>query len=233
MAHTLKIYDGVEGTTLDLAATAATGYHLLSYPFATQPTIEERKTSSQYQDGELPYYDRRNNIAEEITIEVTGSTRDDLWAKIRALFRAMENARDYFRAPGIRTCTYLEFKPDGTTNSGYSAIMGGRVELPHLIPGAPGETAEGAEGEYLAHTISGGRIVLEREPFWRAYAPQTLPTPAAGREEIKAIEVNNTFEQITFDKTSYGDIPALVRLTLTSAAPPSLLHPPSWPLSAA
>lgn len=223
MAHTLKLYDGVEGTTLDLAAVAATGYHLMRYPFATAPELEVRATSSQFADGELPYYDRKSNITEDITIEIVGSSADDLWIKVRALQRALENARDYYKAPLIRTPTYLEFKPSGSTNSGYSTVTGGQLILPDLY--AAMEDDSQTEPDLLSYTIIGAVLRVEREPFWRAFAPAVSSTETDYKTGEIGVTgtytVDNTFEQIDITKSVTGDIPALVRIKITPSAPPA------------
>ncbi len=217
MAHTLKIYDGVEGTTLDLCATGTSGYYLRSYPFATQPDIEERKTSSQWVDGELPYYDRRNNITEDIFIDIKGTSVDDLWAKVRALMRALENARDYFRAPGIRTPTYIEFKPQGSTNSNYSTIISGKVDATTL-------SHDQTDAQHISFTIEDVRIMIEREPFWRSHAPvpsttltnwSTAWTPGIPADAVMTAAV----QWITVEDIS-GDLPSLVRISTQSTGDP-------------
>lgn len=168
MAHTLTIHDGVETTDIALAATAATGYHLIAYNPIMSAYIDQRNASP-YLTGDYSVMGKYQNIIETITCEIVGTSRDDLFVKLRALYRAIENARDYVQFPNQRSPSYLTYQPDSTTNASYSCILGGRID----IPGTDASITMGAggEGEQLNNTMTGIVITIEREPFWRSGAP--------------------------------------------------------------
>ena len=168
MAHQLSLYDGVEGTTLALAATAATGYHLIAYNPSMSGYAEQRN-STMYAPGDISVVGKYGNIVETVTLEIVGTTRDDLYVKLRALYRFIENARDWVQNPNLRSPSYMVYKPDSTTNEGYSAVLGGRVDVAgidaNILAGA------GGEAEQLANTMTGIVLTIEREPFYRSAAP--------------------------------------------------------------
>jgi hypothetical protein len=218
VAHTLNIVDGVEGTTLTLAGTpTSTGYHLQRYA-AQFPRLSDQYNGSLYADGSRSVFGKAENIIETITVEVQGSSRDDLYVKLRALYRAIMNARDYAQYPGVRTASYIAYKPDSVTNTSYSAILGGQVDVPQL----DGEilSGEGSEGELLSNTISGVVITIEREPFWRQYPPATSATKTAWSTALVTTASNTgnakAWGALTIDGTTYaiipGDLPALAEL---------------------
>jgi hypothetical protein len=171
----LSITDGVEATTLALAATASTGYHLLSYS-PSMSNYSDQRNASLYMPGDYSVVGKYSNIVETITCEIVGTSRDDLFVKLRALYRAIENARDWVQYPNQRNPSYLSYKPDSTSNTSYSCILGGRVD----IPGTDSSIMQGAggEGEQLANTMTGIVITIEREPFWRSAIPNLWLTGA-------------------------------------------------------
>ena len=177
ISHILSIYDGVEATTLALANTAAAGYHLLAYNPIDANYIDQRNASL-YTPGDYSVMGKYGNIVETITVEIVGTSRDDMFVKLRALYRAIENARDYVQFPNQRNPSYLSYKPDSTTNTSYSCILGGRVD----IPGTDANIAQGAggEGEQLANTMTGIVITIEREAGWRNAAPVLAVAGATG-----------------------------------------------------
>ena len=219
MAHTLSVVDGVEGTTLALAGTAATGYHLSAYnPLMAQ--YSDQRNSSIYTPGDFSVQGKYGNIIETITCEIVGTSRDDLFVKLRALYRAIENARDHKQNIGIRNPTYLSYKPDSVTNTAYSVILGGRVD----IPGVDASITQGAggEGEQLANTMTGIVITIEREPFWRALPPAMSATVTNWATAWLNTDITTGlgnvgwFGQINADGGTYplipGDLPALTEI---------------------
>jgi len=217
MAHTLSVVDGVEATTLALANTAAAGYHLIAYNPVMSAYLDQRNASL-YTPGDYSVMGKYQNIIETITCEIVGASRDDLFVKLRALYRAIENARDYFQNRGMRTPSYLSYKPDSTTNTSYSVITGGRVD----IPGTDASIAMGAggEGEQLNNTMTGIVITIERESYWRAYPPAQSATIAnwstVWLNSGYDTGVVNWFGKLTADGGTYplitGDIPALTEI---------------------
>ena len=209
MAHTLSIYDGVEATTLALANTTATGYHLLAYnPIA--PNYLDQRNSSLYTPGEYSVIGKYSNIIETITVDIVGTSRDDLFVKLRALYRMIENARSWVQTPNRINPSYLSYKPDSTTNPAYCILLGGRVDPPGtdatILQGA------GGEGEQLSNTMTGIVITIERESFWRdnvpSYNDSFLTT-------INSTTYDNPWAKLTLSSVA-GDVPSPTLLSVTN-----------------
>lgn len=218
MAHTLSIVDGVEATTLALAATAATGYHLIAYNPIMSAYIDQRNASL-YMPGDYSVMGKYQNIIETITCEIVGTSRDDLFVKLRALYRAIENARDWVQCPGIRNPVYLAYQPDSTTNTSYSCILGGRVDVPGTDSGIT--MGPGGEGEQLNNTMTGIVITIEREPYYRSFAlshtgDRSLSTGTIAPSLTDSIGNAAAWGAFDLDGGTYpiisGDIPALAQL---------------------
>lgn len=200
MAHTLQLYDAVEATTLDIGQTGATGYHLISYS-PVMSAYAEQRNSSLYTPGDFSVMGKYGNIVETITAEIVGTSRDDLFAKLRALYRFIENARDIIQTPNNRAYSYIAYKPDSTTSTGYSTVLGGRVDVPGID--ATVVTGSGGEAELLSNVMTGIVITLEREPFWRGAYPD--------RTYSNATSANGTTSSpwgMLTSTNAYGDLPA-------------------------
>ena len=169
MEYTLTIYDGTESTTLNLADNpASSGYHLLRYA-PVFPALTNQVNDSIYTDGSRAVFGRAENVKEQITIDVVGSSMDDLFVKFRALQRAMTNADDYIKNPMLRQCSYITLQYPGMANACYAVLYGGTVDAPMLD--AELQAGAGSEGELLSFVISNVVITIEREPYWRGYPP--------------------------------------------------------------
>lgn len=160
MAHTLTITDWA-GTTTNLASdTSAAGYKLQQY-FTVDPPPEVVYNTSIYVDGNRPVFARTGNIVESLVVDIYGSSRDDALNKLRYLKAAIWNARDTIVNPNLRRYTYLSYKPDSSTNTAYSIVLGGVVTEPQNI----------LDTNFNDNKILGVIVTIEREPYWRGIAP--------------------------------------------------------------
>lgn len=210
------------GYTLDLNGTGATGYFLVSsdseFGYAPAEALADvAYAASPFRDGNMPVSQRFGNASEEINIEIVGSSADNALLLLRNLQMALRRARDYFTDPNWRDPAFLTFKPNGATNSVYSVLYGGSLEV----------SREFLDADLVTFRIR-CKVRLEREPFWRAYSP-ALDT--AYTRETDLYPVNYTgypaniwnakpWGQLDFDAgvtraNIGGDIPALARLMFT------------------
>ncbi len=158
MAHLLTLYNGTDGTTLDLQSNP--GYMLTGY--ASDPGIVDMvQNSSLYTDGSLTVHSRRENAVDTYTLDVIGTSADDCIAKLRGLYILVDRARDYIEKPGQRTPSYISLKPQNSTNTSYSIIKGGFVTPPD----------QWLAQAWASSQIRGITLLIEREPFWRNFAP--------------------------------------------------------------
>lgn len=204
--NTLTLYDGTTGASIDMAARAVAGEGY--QPMA--PTPEVVYSASPYADGARPVASRAGNVVETITVDLQGTSVDDVFAQLAALHRLLYNARDYYEMPGRRSPCYMMYQPDGMTNAVYATIAGGVVE------NSP-DINEAASTEQFI--LTGVRVTLEREPYYRE-------TPPVRDDNYCKVSVINTdppagrnadrFGTFTLDGTTYptvpGHVPALAEV---------------------
>lgn len=209
MAQWLKINGGSLASAIDLAlGTAGAGTHLSTDPpgySPMDPTPEISYNASLYTDGNRPVHSRSGNIIETIVVDIRGSSIDDAFAKLRALKKALWEARDYFQSPGLRSPLYLEYKPHGSTNTAYSAIINATVMEPATLLDTP----------LIAARINGVVITLEREPFWRERPPVRSATVTDyATQVLGATAITAQWGKLTVSGGNAipGDLEALCRL---------------------
>lgn len=207
MAHTFILADGSTGgdsVTLSIASGtsgAFLGNGSENNGYKPSPSIAEVSYSaSLYRNSQRPRFSRYGNVTDDLEVTISAASADAVFTTIRKIEALLYKARAYFEKQFSQfEPVYIEFKPNGTTKSSYSAVFGGYVEEMALDDAA------------LLSGLVTVRIKIEREPFWRAYQPRNFVTNfKASETQIFSGDVKPWGSQYIYGIG--GDVPALARV---------------------
>ena len=135
-------------------------------PGAYAPDVQAN--GSVFRDGARPIYARAGNVVDSFVVNVKGTSVADALSIVEQIQAVLDEARDIGVNLRHRQLARIAIILDGSSNSNYSTIFGGAVELPDVLFDAQ------LANEY---TIPNVILTIEREPFWRAHDPAKSTAP--------------------------------------------------------
>ena|SRR3990167_3927246 len=197
MPATLSITNG--STTVNLITT---GSSLMLRPdgyIQREPEPNQIRRQSAYEDGSGLVSSRVQNVIETYTVNIKGTSHDNLSANLQALADLQREARNYHTTRWQTTPVYLQAKTSAETNTRYSLVFDIRSNQRHtfydnLI----------FEPNSL---IRDETITIEREPYWRSNPPSSSAASpiALIAPQAPATQADSTQQWIT----NYRDLSVL------------------------
>lgn len=164
MARTLNITDGT--TTVNLLDSS--GFHLLKDGWLhSEASAREIWNSSIFSEGRRPSLRAPNNVTERLKLKLHTTSQDNAAVNIQKLMTLIRQTRNNQLYNWEQTPVYMTVKHGDETNTRYAVLVSARVDF-----GSPMDDIF-YEGTKLIREMT---LTLEREPYWRSHAPQTLPT---------------------------------------------------------
>ncbi|MEA1998238.1 MAG: hypothetical protein U9N61_02780 [Euryarchaeota archaeon] len=163
MARTLTLTDGT--SSVDLLDTS--GFQvLIDGSSLVEPSARTIYNSSMFADGRSPVMRSANNVTASYRVRLEGTSHDNLASQIQTLVRLIRKARNYHMKAWQQTPVYLQTQTTGETNTRYTLIYDGTIEIEDSVFDPPVDPG---------NRINEITVTLEREPYWRSHAPHTMP----------------------------------------------------------
>ena len=166
MASTLTLTDGT--TTVNLLQEGS-AYQLLEYGWLQgDPDLKQIRRDSMFAEGEALVSSQAKNVIETYRVALEGASHDAVATSLQALATLAKNAIDYHVTDWQWTPVYLTAKTYNETNTRYALVFQIRVKF---------DKAGLFDKEFANERVIPGILVtVEREPYWRGAAPNSLPT---------------------------------------------------------
>jgi hypothetical protein len=119
-------------------------------------------------EGQTLVQGEPDNVVETIPLTAYGPDQRRVIQTTRDLLQLVRQASEYWRRPHELSPVWLEFRPAGADCfTGYTWIYNGQVGS------LPSPTGQPFYAEHNLARLENLALVLTREPYWRAYRPQT------------------------------------------------------------
>ena len=186
MAATLNITDGT--TTVNLLS-AKVDYQLRADGYSqSDPEIRQVRRESQFAEGEALISSNPQNVIETFTISIYGTSHDAIATNLQKLVTLQREAKESQTTNWQTTPVYLTEKTVDETNTRYARVI--QIRIQNLSPLFSSIfNTQNAIGKIT--------ILVEREPYFRSAAPQSLPSALSlGAPQAPAGQVDATRQVI-------------------------------------
>lgn len=161
MARTIKVSDYFTSVSL----LDATGFQLQQgSALQVEPKRKSLWRSSMFSEGRVLAYDVPENVIETYTVNLVGTSHDNMATQLQKLIQLASKARKRHTTKWQKEDVYLEVQTTGETNTRYALVYDIHISFDQSLFDPPMDPG---------NRVNSIVIKVEREPYWRGQRPGT------------------------------------------------------------